>query len=190
MADKTTLFRKSLLCMFVWQQYVPGRDQSSANPLTPPLTSSLHLSLLLLLLLLRSLDLSNNYLPSAPHNVWHIMPRLRTLSLARNPIKVLANDSFLALERLEELDVSRLPLATIEQEALATLPALATLRISIGGGLQDVNLAQHLVSSAGLRHLHLVFASTAVKLRHTLQADLPPRLNQVQGGIYCYCSRA
>ena len=32
---------------------------------------------------LRTLDLSNNYLPSPPHMVWHIMPRLRHLSLAR-----------------------------------------------------------------------------------------------------------
>ena len=32
---------------------------------------------------LRMLDLSNNYLPSPPQMVWHIMPRLRHLSLAR-----------------------------------------------------------------------------------------------------------
>ena len=32
---------------------------------------------------LRMLDLSNNYLPSPPQMVWHIMPKLRHLSLAR-----------------------------------------------------------------------------------------------------------
>ena len=76
---------------------------------------------------LRRLDLSNNYLPSPPHNVWHIMPRLRSLSLARcsscswlnlllprNPITYVANDSFLSMDRLEELDISHMDIGSIE----------------------------------------------------------------------------
>ena len=45
---------------------------------------------------LRVLDLSNNYLPSPPHMVWHIMPRLRHLSLARSKMHIGSKDySFL-----------------------------------------------------------------------------------------------
>ena len=62
----------------------------------------------------RGLDLCNNYLPSPPAMVWHIMPRLRTLSLASNPIKALTNESFLSLDRLENLDISYMDIESIE----------------------------------------------------------------------------
>ena len=63
---------------------------------------------------LRTLDLSNNYLPNPPHNVWHIMPRLRFLSLAYNPIRSLLNESFLSLDRLEKLDISFMDMDSVE----------------------------------------------------------------------------
>ena len=63
---------------------------------------------------LRSLDLSNNYLPNPPSMVWHIMPRLRELSLAWNPIKSLINESFLSLDRVESVDISYMDLDSVE----------------------------------------------------------------------------
>ena len=63
---------------------------------------------------LRTLDLSNNYLPNPPHNVWHIMPRLRFLSLAYNPIRSILNESFLSLDRLEKLDISFMDMDSVE----------------------------------------------------------------------------
>ena len=62
----------------------------------------------------RSLDLSNNYLPSPPSMVWHTMDRLRYLSIAANPIKTLTNDSFLGLERLEVLVISYMDIDSIK----------------------------------------------------------------------------
>jgi len=130
---------------------------------------------------LRTLDLSNNYLPSPPHMVWHIMPRLRHLSLARNPIQSLANDSFLSLDRLEHLDLSNMKMESIEKGTFLTLPSLAFLKISVGGDshLPDINLARLLVGCVGLRHIHLVLESSTIKLRHTLQHEMQPRLNKV-----------
>lgn len=45
--------------------------------------------------------------------------------------------------------------------------------------LPDINLARLLVGCVGLRHIHLVLESSTIKLRHTLQHEMQPRLNKV-----------
>ena len=69
----------------------------------------------------------------------------------------------------------------LQKGTFLTLPSLAFLKISVGGDkhLPDVNLARLLVGCVGLRHVHLVLESNTIKLRHTLQHKLHPRLDQV-----------
>ena len=45
--------------------------------------------------------------------------------------------------------------------------------------LPDINLARLLVGCVGLRHIHLVLESSTIKLRHTLQHEMHPRLSEV-----------
>jgi hypothetical protein len=63
---------------------------------------------------IRTLDLSYNWMPSPPHNVWHILPQLAWLSLAHNPFTALKNESFLSLDRVHHLDISRMALTSLE----------------------------------------------------------------------------
>ena len=73
------------------------------------------------------------------------------------------------------------PVFPLQKGTFLTLPSLAFLKISVGGDnhLPDVNLARLLVGCVGLRHVHLVLESNTIKLRHTLQHKLHPRLDQV-----------
>ena len=45
--------------------------------------------------------------------------------------------------------------------------------------LPDINLARLLIGCIGLRHIHLVLESSTIKLRHTLQHEMHPRLAEV-----------
>ena len=58
---------------------------------------------------------------------------------------------------------------------------MAFLKVSVGGDshLPDVNLARLLAGNVGLRHIHLVLESSTLKLRHTLQHKMHPRLNKI-----------
>ena len=69
----------------------------------------------------------------------------------------------------------------MQKGTFLTLPSLAFLKISVGGDshLPDINLARLLVGCVGLRHIHLVLESSTIKLRHTLQHEMHPRLSEV-----------
>ncbi|XP_077286802.1 leucine rich repeat containing G protein-coupled receptor chaoptin [Arctopsyche grandis] len=153
--------------------------------------------------LLRSLDLSNNNLPSVPPDtatnltqlryldlsnndlttvpvVTHSLPHLRWISLAGNPITSLTNKSLLGLaDRLEHLDISGLRMNVFEMGALAKMQALRSLTITAYTKIRYFNLPKLLAFTNGLKNLWIKVKDDKTNLGIEMLGEFPSKLNNI-----------